>query len=328
MKLEDEEKIKKAFPINRFCVVLFLLPALCAFAIVEDYVLAGVLLVVGLGCQIGFRTGALKAFSSIALALFAIFVAPQYAYLVEPKLNEFYGLTGLTNRLVSITVISFGFGILLAAAGAFLTWMFLEKESGLDRGNRVFGMLIGGAECAIAAVLLLGGIQVIAPGFDQASLKEASNRFETPSDIAFVTVANVAKKTQSSLIGPILEKHNPFTRYPEYNPLPKVEQTVQLLNDPNLIKEFLNDESTSEKIQASPEFVNAIERLSVEPEIQKILSSHEPPSLQQVFDLMNSQSILEILDEPGVMEEATRLLKDSSPVGPEFAETSLPMPQR
>jgi len=320
MKLENEDKVKRVFPINRICIVLFLLPALFAFILMEDFVLAGVLLVVGLGCQIGFRTGALKALSSIGLVLFAIFVAPQYAYLVEPKFNEFYGLTGLTNRLVSITVISFGFGILLAALGAFFTWMFLEKDSAFDRGNRVTGMLIGGAECAIAAILLLGGIQIIAPNFDQASLKEASDRFETPSDIAFVTVANVAEKTKSSLIGPILEEHNPFTRYPEYNPLPKIEQTVQLLNNPSRINDMLNDESTLNHLQASPEFMDAVERLSVEPEIQKVLGSHKPPSLQQVFDLMNSQPILEILDEPGFMEEATRLLKDTSLVGPEIAE--------
>lgn len=318
MKLDEEVKVNKPFPILMFCFGVFGIPSI-ASAFLGDYVLAGLLFAIGFGCWVGFRTGALKAFSSILFVVAAIYVAPQFLHFVEPRMTEWLEFTGLSNRIASMVAIVLALGCVLTGIVSFVTWMVLEKGSKLERSNKLAGLLIGGVEAAVAVVLLLGGIQVVTPMFDQAKVAEADKRFETLSDITLVTVADVSEKTKASLIGPMLKEHNPFTKYPEYNPLPKVQKTVQLLSNPNQINELLNDEATMEKLHASEAFSKAVEKLSVEPVMQKILSSKEPPGPQEIFDLMNSQSVLEILDEPGFLEEATRILKDSSVWGEELS---------
>jgi uncharacterized membrane protein required for colicin V production len=318
MKTDKEEIAKNSFPILFFCFGVFGLPA-AASVYFGDYVLAGVLIAVGVGCLIGFRTGALKAVSSIALIVAAIYFSPQLLPYVEPKLNEWFEFSGLWNRIAAFVAIFFGIGLLLTITVSLLTWMFLEKESTLDRSNKFLGMMIGGAEATLAAVLLLGGIQVVEPMLKPAQPKKADAAFANLSDITFDTLADVSERTKTSLVGPILEEHNPFTKYPEYNPLPKVKRTVQLLSDPSRINDLLNEDGTLENIQASPAFAEAVNKLSLDPAMQKILSSNKPPSLNDIIELMKSESVLEILDEPGFMEEATRIFNESPALADELS---------
>ena len=318
MKLDEEVKIKKSFPILMFCFGVFGIPAGTA-AFLGDYVLAGLLFATGLGCWVGFRTGALKALTSILFVLAAIYAAPQLLHFVEPKLMEWFEFQGLSNRIASMVVIVFAMGCVLAGIVSLVTRMAIKKDSAIETSNKLTGLLIGGIEAAVGILLLLGGLQVIVPMFDQQKIAEADTRFETLSDITLVTVADVSQRTKASLIGPVLDEHNPFTKYPEYNPLPKVQKTVQLLSNPSQINELLNDRKTMEKLHASDAFTTAVEKLSIEPTVQEILSSGEPPGPQQILDLLNSQSVLEILDEPGFLEEATRILKESSVWGEQLS---------
>ena len=318
MKLDEEVEIKKSFPILMFCFGVFGIPAGTA-AFLGDYVLAGLLFATGLGCWVGFRTGALKALTSILLVLAAIYAAPQLLQFVEPKLKEWFEFRGLSNRIASMVVIVFAMGCLLTGIVSLVTRMAIKKDSTIETSNKLTGLLIGGIEAAVGILLLLGGLQVIVPMFDQQKIAEADTRFETLSDITLVTVADVSQRTKASLIGPVLDEHNPFTKYPEYNPLPKVQKTVQLLSNPSQINELMNDRKTMEKLHASDAFTTAVEKLSIEPTVQEILGSGEPPGPQQILALLNSQSVLEILDEPGFLEEATRILKESSVWGEQLS---------
>lgn len=315
---DEEEKIVSPFPILTFCFGVFGIPAVTA-AFLGDYVTAGLLFATGLGCWIGFRTGALKALASVLLVLAAVYVAPQYIHLVEPKLVEWFELQGLSRRIVSISVIVFAMAVVLAGLVSLFTWIAIRKGSRMEGFNKLVGLMFGGAQAAVSTVLLLGGFLVVTPTFDQEKLAQAEERFETLSDMVLVSVDDVSERTKTSLIGPLLVEHNPFTKYPEYNPLPKIQKTVELLNNPSQINKLLSDKETLEKLNASDTFATAMKKLSIDPAVQEILSSDGPPSRQQILDLLNSQSVLEVLDEPGVMDEATRIMEDSSVWGQQLS---------
>ena len=318
MELNEEEKIVKPFPILMFCVGVFGIPAVTT-AFLGDYVTAGLLFATGFGCLIGFRSGALKALASILLVLAAIYVAPQFVHFVEPKLVEWFEFQGLSRRIVSMAVIIFAIGCVLTGFVSIFTWVAIKKGSRVESFNKCVGLMLGGAEAAVGTVLLLGGFLVITPTFDQEKIAAAEQNFETLSDIVLVSVDDVAERTKTSLIGPLLIEHNPFTKYPKYNPLLDVHKIVQLLNNPSQINELLNDEATMEKLRASDAFAIAAKKLSIDPVVQKILSSDGPPGPQQILALLNSQSVLEILDEPGFIDEATRIMKGSSVWGEELS---------
>ena len=318
MNLNEEIKIEKPFPILTFCVGIFGIPAV-AMAYLGDFVTAGLLVATGFGCWIGFRTGALKALASILLVMAAIYVAPQFVHFVEPKLVEWFEIQGLSRRILSMAVIVFAIGCVLTGIVWLITRWTIKKGSRVESFNRGVGLMIGGAEAAVGTVLLLGGLLVIHPMFDQEKIADAGERIESLSDIVLVSTDDVTKRMETSLIGPLLVEHNPFTKYPEYNPLPKIHKTVQLLNNPSQINELLNDEATMEKLHASDAFATAVEKLRIDPAVQKILNSDGPPRPKQILGLLNSQSVLEILDEPGFMEEVNRIMKDSSVWGEQLS---------
>ena len=311
MTPNEEEQTAKPFSILIFCVGIFVIPAI-ATAFFGDYVTAGLLFATGLGCWIGFRAGALKALTSILLILAAIFVAPQLVHLVEPKLVEWFEIQGLSRRILSMAVIVFAIGCTLSGIVWLVTRNAVKKGSRGERFNRLAGLMIGGTEAAVGTLLLLSGLLVIHPMFDQNKIAEAGERSESLSDIVLVSVDDVTKRTETSLIAPILVEHNPFTKYPEYNPLPRIYKTGQLLSNPSQINELLKDEATMEKLHASDAFATAVKKLRIDPAVQEILNSEVPPRPQQILDLLNSQSVLEILDEPGFMDEVNRIIKDSS----------------
>lgn len=315
---EENIAIAKPFPILIFCLGVFGIPAVTT-AFLGDYVTAGLLFITGLGCWIGFRTGALKALASIALVIGAIYVAPQYIHLVEPKLVEWFEVQGLSRRIISLAVVVFAIGIILTGIVSLFSWMAIKKGSRVESFNKGLGLILGGTQAAVGTVLLLGGFLVIAPTFDQEKIAAAGEKFESISDVVLVSVDDVSERTKTSLIGPLLIEHNPFTKYPQYNPLPKIQKTVELLNDPSQINNLLNDKVTLEKLHASDAFTAAAKRLSLDPAVQEILSSDGPPSSKQILGLLNSQSVLEILDEPGVMDEATRIMKDSATWGEQLS---------
>lgn len=285
------------------CLALFGIPA-AACAWQGDFVLATVLVLIGLGCMSGFKVGAVKALALVAGIAAAVWYCPQWTGDLEPKLTQWLSTTGLTNRLLSLGLISVGLiSVIVLVVGGVSGWIF-KRSSGLSALNRGTGFLLGGAEVAVGALVLLGGLVVVQPMLPAVTAEEAPVQKTINS-----AIAKVVGHTESSYVGQIVEQYNPFVKFPQLNCFAQVQKTVAVLQDPNSVKRMINDPRI-EALQEDSRMQEAIEMLKSDKTINEILASGDVDDPKKVMAIMNSPVVLHLLDQPGFMAEASKIIAE------------------
>ena len=299
----SSEETKKSPSAFLPCLLLFGIPAaVCAWQ--GDYVLAAVLALVGFGCMSGFKIGAVKALALVAGIAAAVWFAPQWTGDLELKLTQWFSTTGLTNRLLSIGLISFGLiSVTMFVVACISGWIF-KKSPGMGSLNRWAGFLMGGAEMAVCVLVFLGGLIVVQPMLPTSSSEEAPVQHALNSSIA-----KVIEHTQSSYVGTIVEQYNPFVRFPQLNCFAHVQKTVAVLQDPSAVKQLINDPRI-EALQKDTTMQEAIEMLKSDETINEVLKSGGPVDQKKIMAIMNSPVVLHLLDQPGFIAEASRVIDE------------------
>jgi len=314
--MNESKKPQKSPSIFLMCLALFGLPA-AACAWHGDYVFAAVLAVIGFGCMSGFKIGGVRALATVAAVVAAVWYSPQLSGDLEPKLTEWFSTTGLTNRLLSLGLISISIIVLTLLVTTLLTgWMF-KRSSGLKSLNHWTGFLTGGAEAAVGALIFLGGLIVVQPTLPAPSDTDASIQ-----NVVSTYAAKVIEHTEASYIGPIVEEYNPFVRFPQLNCFAQVQNTVAVLQDPSAVRRVMNDPRIK-AMEADPAMQEAFATLLLDEEISSILNSEGPNDREKFMALMNSPAVLDLLDQPGFLAEASKVIAEmksmSSPLHPEVA---------
>ena len=296
-------EVRKTPPVFLICLALFGIPA-AIFAWQQDYVCAGLLLIVGAGCLSGFKVGAVRTLATVAGIIAAIWFTPQFAGDLEPKLTEWISTTGLTNRLLSIGLIGIAIvGVTVLVVGLISSGIF-KRSQGLNSLNRWTGFLMGGAEAGVGAFVLICGLVIVQPMLPESSYSEA------PIQHAITTnVAKLIEHTQTSQIGPVVEEQNPFVKYPQLNCFAEVQNTVAVLQDPAAVKKIIYDPRIK-ALQEDPTMKEAIDMLKSDKTVNKILKSGGPTDVDKVMKIMNSPVVLHLLDQPGFLEEASQIIAD------------------
>ena len=285
------------------CLVLFGLPA-AACVWQGDFVLAAILALIGFGCMSGFKVGAVKALAIVAGIAAAVWFGPQWTGDLELKLTEWFSTTGLTNRLLSFGLIGLAMVIVSLFVVALISgWMF-KKIPSLGGLNRGIGFLLGGAEVGVAVLVLLGGLIVIQPMLPTSTSEEAPVQHALNSGIE-----KVIEHTESSYVGQIVEQYNPFVKFPQLNCFAHVQKTVAVLQDPEAVKQMINDPRI-EALQADPSMQEAIEMLKSDKAINEVLKDGEISSQKKVMTIMNSRVVLHLLDQPGFVAEASKVIAE------------------
>ena len=285
---------------------LFLLPAI-HFAIQGDVILAAACVIVGLAASAGYRAGAIATLALFAAAAAAITYAPSLGLDQEWRFARWFGTSGLTNRLVSVIVIGLLIGTVVMGLVGIVTRRMMVKRPGLETWDRRLGFALGAVEGAISVALLLGGLLVIEP-LDRrlAQQRDPNNpRGQAVSNWIQSTTA----KTRSSRLGPTLVDYNPFVRIPALNQFEEIQRSVQILASPSRMQDLLNHPAIQD-LQQSPEMRRAMTELQKDPEIEEILNSGRPIDGKAVITLMNHPAVLELIDQPGFMEQAKAIIQD------------------
>jgi len=194
------------------CLLLFGIPAgVCIYK--GDLVTGIALAIVGLSCYLGYRTGAVRALASVGGIVAAVYFAPQWVPKVEQLLTEWLSLSGLLNRIVSLGLIGLAIIVAVFLIGRLLCRLFLSKDGhGAINGlNNWSGLLIMGGEAVIGIALLLGGILIVSPEQEDLPLPPASANLQQRLGYQIDVIAS---ETRSGAIGRVLEKHNPFVKFP------------------------------------------------------------------------------------------------------------------
>ena len=294
---------KKSPPVILICLALFGIPAaVCAWH--QDYVCAGLLVIVSVGCLSGFKVGAVRTLATVAGIMAAVWFTPQFSGDLEPKLTEWISTTGLTNRLLSIGLIGISIVLVTVLLAGFISNGIFKRRPGLNSLNRWTGFLMGGAEAGVGFFVLLSGLVVVQP------MLPASSYSEAPVQHAITTsVANLIAHTETSYIGPVVEKYNPFVKYPQLNCFAEVQNTVAVLQDPVAVKKIIYDPRIK-ALQEDPSMQEAIEMLKHDKTINSILKSGGPDDMEKVMAIMNSPVVLHLLDQPGFLDEASQVIAE------------------
>ena len=310
MRPEQPIQKKSTAHILLVCLLLFGIPAgVCIYK--GDLVTGVALAAVGLSCYLGYRAGAIRALATVGGIVAAIYFAPQWAPSVESFLAEKLSLSGLMNRGASLGIVGLAVVVAVILIGRVLCRLLLSKDGlgPLNGLNRWGGLLLMGGEAVIAIALLLGGILIVSPEQedlpsppDSATLGE---RFNYQIDV-------VAAETRSGAIGRVLKKHNPFLKFPQLNKFKEIQQTVHVISDPTAMKQVITHPRIKE-LRGTPAVELAIINLEADEEIQQIISSGEPLDGEKIMTLLKSQVIMDLLDEPQFIEEASRIIETVSP---------------
>ncbi|MGB7348189.1 MAG: CvpA family protein [Pirellulaceae bacterium] len=282
-------------------------------AYLGDYVVAATAAIVLFCALAGFRMGLMRMAASIAAFAAAVYFAPQLGLTYERSFSEWAGTTGLLNRFLAIASIGLVISLLATLVLSAITTRMLRRRPLLARMNGWLGFGAGAAQGAVVVLLFLGGLLIVEPMQLQLANQDAnattSTRPETSQRMtdALLTVAD---HTHRSRLGPVIEQYNPFERFEPLKKLDQIQTSVRVLSNPQKIEELLHHPAITE-LQQRPEVKQAVANLMDDKEIREVLHSGKSIDRNTAIQLLSHPAIMELIDQPGFIEEASKVIKES-----------------
>ena len=275
------------------------------FGWLGDYVVAAVCAVAVIGAFSGHRAGALWIFTTLVALATAITFAPSMGGQYEVGFSELFGTTGLTNRFLSVGIAGLMLSFLVSTVLILIARRVLRYRPRLEAANRWMGLGIGSLQGPLAVLLFLGGMLILEPKMQK---RVGLNRQDDERG-QFVSkfVLTTTKMTKQSRLGPKIIEYNPFTRIPQLNKMEEFQRTVAVLSDPAKIQGMLQHPSIRQ-LQQRPEVKLAMEKLTADPVIQEILRSGKRMDRAMAMSLLNHPAVLELVDQPGFLTEASQII--------------------
>ncbi len=295
-----------------FISALFLGPSLY-FGWEGDYVLAVVCSVSGFTAFSGLRLGAVAILGSLGAIAVAIEYSPSIAYSQELRFTQCFGTTGLLNRFLCIGIVGLAITLGITGVVAFIAGKAFRNRPNLDKLNRWCGFGIGFVEGLAACLFFLGGMLVIDP--IEKEHAESRSTGDTRGQFVSKVISATAEYTRASRLGPTIDQYNPFVRFPRLNKVEEVQESVRVLSDPKKIDGLLNHPSI-QQLQRRPEVRAVVKKLNDDPEIQGVLQSGRQLDRSMAMTLLNHPAVLELLDQPGFIEEATKAIRGTNLINP------------
>lgn len=300
---EAPKKAKMRFGV-RLILCLAIYGTAAYFKFQGDYITGSILAVSGIAAFAGFRAGALGIFILLMGASIALWVAPTIGVTHEATFAEFFGTTGLTNRLASIVAVAIGIVVLSAVVSKLISRRLIHRPR-LDATNRWIGFALGGVEGAAMMVLLLGGVLMIEPRErERAPLRDPN---DGRGQMISKFILKTSERVRQSSLGPAIIAYNPFETIPQLNKFEEIQDTVQVLKDPEKIQRMMYHPSIRQ-LQRSPEVQSVVDELWSDPEFNEILRSRQIDAAA-AMKLMNHPAVLRLLDQPGFVERAAEVIE-------------------
>ncbi len=294
-----------------------------------DFVLAGSIAVVLATALLGFRIGLSRMVAIVAAITLAVMYAPQLGMTYESQFAQWFGSTGLISRIIAIGTIGIGISLLGTIVFSFILNKIVRSRDGLPRTNSRLGFLAGTAQGALTVLVVLGGVLFAEPMQLQLANQDAQGNLQRTSRSKAITetALAVADYTHESRLGPYIEKYNPFENcepLKEFGPMKKfkqIQQSVQVLSDPQKINRLLNHPDI-QKMKDRPEVKQAMASLMQDEEISRVLNSGTM-NRSDAIELLSHPAVLELIDQPGFVEEASKLIQQSAGDTPGWESSGL-----
>jgi hypothetical protein len=138
----------------------------------------------------------------------------------------------------------------------------------------------------------------------------ANQRPETAKKMTEVILL-VTDHAHASKLGSTIEQYNPFEHFEPLKKFEQVQQSVRVLSNPAKIDGLMRHPAIN-KLQERPEIKQAVANLMDDPEIREVLGSGASIQADQAMQLLSHPAVLELIDQPGFVEEASRIIKEAS----------------
>ena len=286
------------------CVAVFGVPAgACIYK--GDLVTGIALAVVGLCCYFGYHIGASKSIAGLAGLVLAFYLAPNSLAPIESQLTDWFSISGLLNRIISFGVLALIAIIACNAISWLISKLLLSNTNLFGKLNRWGGLLLFGAKSAIVILLFLCAVLMIYPDQELGEAPGSANFSEN----AHYHLSDLANRTRAGLIGDYLAEQNPFKKFPQLNKIKEVQYAVGAFTNPAQIDRVINHPRV-EELQSNPAVQQAVAELKTDQTVQNIIQSGQPLDAGKVFELLNSASVLNLLEQPEFLEVAAEIANE------------------
>ncbi|KAA5541054.1 hypothetical protein FYK55_19350 [Roseiconus nitratireducens] len=264
----------------------------------QDWIAAGGILTVMCCAGIGFRVGLARISASIVALTAAIYFAPALGMAWEQRFAAQFGTSGLTNRILCIAAVGVGISLIVTLLLGLVSRAFLARRRRLSALNCSLGFGFGLIEGAVIVLVVLGGLISLRPTTENDQRR--AGRLNAAMDA-------MAAKTQTSVMGPLVEQHNPFERVEALAQIKQVQRSVQTLSQPKNVDQLLKHPQIVQ-LQKDPSFQRALDELRRDPEVQAFLQQERPIDRPMLMRLMSHPALLQLVDRQDFRERAKRVL--------------------
>lgn len=274
-----------------------------------DYVMASVAPLIAGSAWIGFHFGLCHMLVGAAALGVAIKYAVPLGMLYQIKISAIFGTTGLANRMLGIAIAGILVSLLVSLVGAFIASRFLARRRKYRWFNQHLGLLVGGVEGA-ALVLLVCSVLVSTQDWRGANAQPRDQPENKPPSKIAVRLDQAATLVRQSWIAPLVQKWNPFG---EGNVLAEAQtwqQQFAKLCDPVTLKKMVNDPQI-QSLSSKPGFQRALSDLREDSDIQAVLKSKKPLTVQAVSKILQSEDLMRMADEEGFWDRVREILTKS-----------------
>ncbi|MEM7314301.1 MAG: hypothetical protein AAF497_14220, partial [Planctomycetota bacterium] len=186
---------------------------------------------------------------------------------------------------------------------------FAERGLRSSNFNRWFGFAAGGVQAAAALLLLFGGLFISEPLLLQRSNAQSLAEATLGKKVADQAL-RLTELTRSSLMAPYINTYNPFTRFPELNKFEQMQKSMAVLGNPEKINELLQHPAL-QQLESRPEIEDAVAELMGDESLNEFFKSGSEMNMTTAYQLLKHPAILKLVDQPGFMEEATRIINET-----------------
>jgi hypothetical protein len=254
----------------------------------------------------GMRSGATGMIGMIAAMAIAVAFAPSIGMRYEGEAAKWLGTGGLANRILSISLVGIAMTIGLSLIAKQITRQWSLQSPSFAQLNRLSGSILGMAQGAAAVLLFLGGLITI------EAMQRPNGQGAHPSNAESRSslLVKLVHQTRTSRLGPWVEKYNPYERIPQLNRFAELKQSVSMIAEPAKMQRLLEHPEV-QRLRNDTQMQRVMEELVQDPDIKQILYSGKPIDAPALVVLMNHPSVLKLIDQPGFLESASKVLREA-----------------
>ena len=249
----------------------------------------------------GWWLGASKVAAALGGLLVATILAVPLGRAFEGLFASILGTGGLANRMISVAVIAV---LLVAAATAALhipVRRLVEQHPDWRRYDRLAGSGIGLLEGCMLGMLMLWAVLSLAP---MAALSVAASEESGAEPNAAARLINdAADAARDSMIGRLADAANPLSGM---RLIALFRKALLMLNDVTAREAFVTDEAMV-GIRDRPSVRKAMDMFAADTALMETINAEHGLSRESLQAVMNSQTVLDVLDKTGLVDELTPL---------------------